>query len=176
MKSGVFLTALFIATSGTAANAGIWSEFVDRCLTPYLAGEDPDISGLEPVPAAIMTGDTIDTVQTPDGSLVMVSMDPGPYAKFSCWLLNSQIALPSLTTATALFVPAISIHVLRRYVESDPAKHTFLRARSATYNLGRRVDAFDTGSTRRVASEVNRVGLNAISVVELAKAIFRRVT
>ena len=73
MKFRLFLAAMVITTLGTAANAGMWAEFHDRCLTLYLAGDDPDLSGLEPIPEPMVVGETIAIVQSADASFMISS-------------------------------------------------------------------------------------------------------
>jgi len=81
-----FVSAFVVCFWGATAQADIWAEFEARCLTPYLTGEDPDISGLEPVPDAVLAGDTVDVVRPSDGRFTMLSLNPGAYQEFSCWI------------------------------------------------------------------------------------------
>ena len=130
MRFCVCFCALVAISSGGVANAGMWSEFKDRCLTPFLAGEDPDISDLEPIPEPAIEGETIDLVQPPDGSFLLMSFNPGPYQDFSC-----GVTLPEGSNIDS------DVAELASWIEAAVADGRFETTESADYaHMARSVD------------------------------------
>ena len=90
-----FVSAFVVCFWGATAQADIWAEFEARCLTPYLTGEDPDISGLEPVPDAVLAGDTVDVVAHDGRWLGRGAWSPESQIQVRIWTFDKQEEIDS---------------------------------------------------------------------------------